>query len=73
MVEISLSGYGEGPGWVTAPGYSTACRPLGGKDRPVLRSDAGVVTAAALSLAGAARGRRERGVHGSTFKAQWRS
>ena len=24
MVEISLSGSGEGPGWVTAPGYSTA-------------------------------------------------
>jgi len=23
MVEISLSGSGEGPGWVTAPGYST--------------------------------------------------
>ena len=30
MVEISLSGSGEGPGWVTAPGYSTArflCQP----------------------------------------------
>jgi len=24
MVAISLSGSGEGPGWVTAPGYSTA-------------------------------------------------
>ena len=24
MVEISLSGSGEGSGWVTAPGYSTA-------------------------------------------------
>jgi len=24
MVEISLSGSGEGPGWVTAPGYSTS-------------------------------------------------
>jgi len=24
MVEISLSGSGEGPGWATAPGYSTA-------------------------------------------------
>ena len=23
MVEISLSGSGEGSGWVTAPGYST--------------------------------------------------
>ena len=23
MVEISQSGSGEGPGWVTAPGYST--------------------------------------------------
>ncbi len=23
MVKISLSGSGEGPGWVTAPGYST--------------------------------------------------
>jgi hypothetical protein len=23
MVEISLSGSGEGPGWATAPGYST--------------------------------------------------
>ena len=23
MVEISLSGSGEGPGWGTAPGYST--------------------------------------------------
>ncbi len=28
MVDISLSGSGEGPGWVTAPGYSTA--PWGG-------------------------------------------
>ena len=27
MVEISLSGSGEGPGWATAPGYSTmGCR-----------------------------------------------
>jgi hypothetical protein len=26
MVEISLSGSGEGPGWVTAPGYSTAAK-----------------------------------------------
>jgi hypothetical protein len=26
MVEISLSGSGEGPGWVTAPGYSTTPR-----------------------------------------------
>ena len=26
MVEISLSGSGEGPGWVTAPGYSTTRR-----------------------------------------------
>ena len=24
MVEISLSGSGEGPGWVTAPAYATA-------------------------------------------------
>jgi len=24
MVEISLYGSGEGPGWVTAPGYSTS-------------------------------------------------
>jgi hypothetical protein len=24
MVAISLSGSGEGPGWATAPGYSTA-------------------------------------------------
>lgn len=24
MVGISLSGSGEGPGWVTAPGYSSA-------------------------------------------------
>ena len=24
MVEISSSGSGEGPGWATAPGYSTA-------------------------------------------------
>jgi hypothetical protein len=24
MVAISSSGSGEGPGWVTAPGYSTA-------------------------------------------------
>jgi hypothetical protein len=23
MVEISVSGSAEGPGWVTAPGYST--------------------------------------------------
>ena len=30
MVEISLSGSGEGPGWVTAPGYSTACGALWG-------------------------------------------
>jgi len=34
MVEISLSGSGEGPGWVTAPGYSTAAffagRPIRG-------------------------------------------
>jgi hypothetical protein len=31
MVEISLSGSGEGSGWATAPGYSTAgfvVRPL---------------------------------------------
>ena len=28
MVEISLSGSGEGRGWATAPGYSTAaCAP----------------------------------------------
>ena len=33
MVEISLSGSGEGPGWVTAPGYSTAGFPL----RPINR------------------------------------
>ena len=26
MVEISLSGSGEGSGWVTAPGYSTSAR-----------------------------------------------
>jgi len=26
MVEISSSGSGEGPGWVTAPGYSTAAK-----------------------------------------------
>ena len=25
MVEISKSGSGEGPGWVTASGYSTIC------------------------------------------------
>ena len=30
MVEISLSGSGEGPGWATAPGYST--RPFLGSD-----------------------------------------
>ena len=30
MVEISLSGSGEGPGWVTASGYST-----GGTRRPI--------------------------------------
>jgi hypothetical protein len=30
MVEISLSGSGEGPGWATAPGYSTA-----GNRRPI--------------------------------------
>ena len=29
MVEISSSGSGEGPGWVTAPGYSTAAFPRG--------------------------------------------
>jgi hypothetical protein len=28
MVEISLSGSGEGSGWVTAPGYSTAAFPV---------------------------------------------
>ena len=28
MVEISLSGSGEGPGWVTAPGYSTCDQAL---------------------------------------------
>jgi len=28
MVAISLSGSGEGPGWVTAPGYSTAANSL---------------------------------------------
>ena len=28
MVEISLSGSGEGPGWETAPGYSTAVLPV---------------------------------------------
>jgi hypothetical protein len=27
MVENSLYGSGEGPGWVTAPGYSTAAFP----------------------------------------------
>ncbi len=27
MVAISMSGSGEGPGWVTAPGYSTAGLP----------------------------------------------
>ena len=26
MVDISLSGSGEGPGWATAPGYSTAAK-----------------------------------------------
>ena len=31
MVEISLSGSGEGPGWATAPGYSTAA--LRGSDK----------------------------------------
>jgi len=30
MVEISLYGSGEGPGWVTAPGYSTPARRLTG-------------------------------------------
>ena len=34
MVEISLSGSGEGPGWVTAPGYSTAAFSA----RPISRS-----------------------------------
>ena len=51
MVEISLSGSGEGPGWVTAPGYSTAgnlpwgsCRPpsapraAGGPDQRAFRA-----------------------------------
>jgi len=28
MVEISLYGSGEGPGWVTAPGYSTCDQAL---------------------------------------------
>ena len=28
MVEISLSGTGEGSGWVTAPGYSTCDQAL---------------------------------------------
>jgi hypothetical protein len=31
MVAISLSGSGEGPGWVTAPGYSTAGGPMSDK------------------------------------------
>ena len=33
MVEISLSGSGEGSGWVTAPGYSTAGFPQHGPSR----------------------------------------
>ncbi len=35
MVEISLYGSGEGPGWVTAPGYSTAGFPASDKDNSV--------------------------------------
>ena len=33
MVAISLSGSGEGPGWVTAPGYSTAAFPVRPRSR----------------------------------------
>jgi hypothetical protein len=47
MVEISLSGSGEGSGWVTAPGYSTAAFSA----PPIL----GILTS---SLEGARSGRR---------------
>lgn len=35
MVEISLSGSGEGPGWATAPGYSTRANGTSEKYRSV--------------------------------------
>jgi hypothetical protein len=37
MVAISLSGSGEGPGWVTAPGYSTQriCRLVAMSDNAI--------------------------------------
>ena len=37
MVEISLSGSGESPGWATAPGYSTAAFPVPGSAIPTNR------------------------------------
>ncbi len=40
MVEISLSGSGEGPGWVTAPGYSTAAFPARVRQQAFGRIDA---------------------------------
>ena len=64
MVEISLSGSGEGPGWVTAPGYSTAGfrhvrdgiasssglhHPSGGNYRPRWLATLGLSTPAAPS------------------------
>jgi hypothetical protein len=39
MVEISLSGSGEGPGWATAPGYSTAGARTSGKPNSVKSAD----------------------------------
>ena len=59
MVEISLSASGEGPGWATAPGYSTTRRRLWVKGRPVTPSDAGVVAAAVHSLPGGAWSRSD--------------
>jgi len=37
MVEISLSGSGEGPGWATAPGYSTAAFSATSDRRPAVQ------------------------------------
>ncbi len=37
MVEISLSGSGEGPGWTTAPGYSTTAFWLVSESRRYVR------------------------------------
>ncbi len=46
MVEISSYGSGEGPGWVTAPGYSTAgysrLRPVSGGAKRVRPGEATV-------------------------------